>query len=146
MAGPLASLEARAVSVCHEERAMRPTAAIPVVLLLLATACRARAGAAPSPPSVSRTPPAEAQLVAFAGPDGTDELRDFLYVPPGRGPFPAVLWNHGSERLPGWQPELARFYNGKGFVFFIPHRRGHGRSPGPHIGDRIAAIPTEMDR
>ena len=35
----------------------------------------------------------------------TNELRGFLYVPPGRGPFPAVLWNHGSERLPGWQPE-----------------------------------------
>src|SRR5262249_22106755 len=50
-------------------------------------------------------------------------------------PFPAILWNHGSEKMPGWQPELAAFYNARGFVFFIPHRRGHGRSAGEYIGD-----------
>src|SRR5207244_3511650 len=44
--------------------------------------------------------------------------------------------NHGSERPPGWQPELAAFYNSSGFVFFIPHRHGHGRSPGEYIVDR----------
>jgi dienelactone hydrolase len=55
-----------------------------------------------------------------------------------------VLWNHGSEKLPGWQPDLARFYNAQGFVFFIPHRRGQGRSPGPYIMDRVNAIPREM--
>jgi dienelactone hydrolase len=48
-----------------------------------------------------------------------------------------VLWNHGSEKRPGWQPELAAFYNLHGFVFFLPHRRGQGRSPGPYIVDEI---------
>jgi dienelactone hydrolase len=71
-------------------------------------------------------------------------MKGFLYVPPGKGPFPAVLWNHGSEALPGWQPELARFYNRHGFVFFIPHRRGQGQSPGPYIVDRVKAIPSQM--
>jgi dienelactone hydrolase len=65
-------------------------------------------------------------------------------VPSGKGPFPAVLWNHGSEKLPGWQSDLARFYNARGFVFFIPHRRGQGRSPGPYIMDRVGAIPREV--
>jgi carboxymethylenebutenolidase len=70
-------------------------------------------------------------------------LKGFLYKPHGAGPFPAILWNHGSEKLPGWQPELAAFYNAKGFVFFIPHRHGHGRSPGEYIVDRQNAFEKE---
>jgi carboxymethylenebutenolidase len=80
-------------------------------------------------------PPANAKLVSFHSPRG--DLQGFLYVPEGRGPFPAVLWNHGSEKRPGWQSELASFYNSHGFVFFLPHRRGQGRSPGPYIMDEI---------
>jgi dienelactone hydrolase len=110
--------------------------------VVLLPACAPARGAPPTS-EVRRGPPPEAQLVAFPGPPGTPELHGFLYVPPGKGPFPAVLWNHGSERLPGWQPDLARFYNGQGFVFFIPHRRGQGRSPGPYIMDRVGAIMSE---
>jgi carboxymethylenebutenolidase len=80
-------------------------------------------------------PPVNAKLVSFPSPGGT--LYGFLYVPEGKGPFPAVLWNHGSEKRPGWQPELASFYNSHGFVFFLPHRRGQGRSPGVYIMDEI---------
>jgi carboxymethylenebutenolidase len=46
-----------------------------------------------------------------------------------------VLWNHGSERRPGWLPELAPIFLAKGYVLFIPHRRGQGRSPGEHVMD-----------
>lgn len=81
------------------------------------------------------TPPANARLVSFPSSGAT--LYGFLYVPEGKGPFPAVLWNHGSEKRPGWQPELASFYNSHGFVFFLPHRRGQGRSPGAYIMDEI---------
>jgi len=80
-------------------------------------------------------PPANAKLVSFLSSHGT--LHGFLYMPEGKGPFPAVLWNHGSEKRPGWQPELASFYNSHGFVFFLPHRWGQGRSPGPYIMDEI---------
>jgi dienelactone hydrolase len=80
-------------------------------------------------------PPSNAKQVSFPSPAGT--LYGFLYVPEGKGPFPAVLWNHGSEKRPGWQPELASFYNSHGFVFFLPHRRGQGRSPGPYIMDEL---------
>src|SRR5215472_15106489 len=83
------------------------------------------------------TPPANARLVSF--PSSSATLYGFLYVPEGKGPFPAVLWNHGSERRPGWQPDLAAFYNAHGFVFFLPHRRGQGKSPGPYIMDDIHA-------
>jgi dienelactone hydrolase len=64
-------------------------------------------------------------------------LQGYLYIPNGAGPFPAILWNHGSERYPGSQPVLARFYTSHGFVFFVPHRQGQGRSPGRYIMDEI---------
>lgn len=68
---------------------------------------------------------------------GSLVLHGFLYKPEGQGPFPAVLWNHGSERRPGWLPELAPLFLSKGFVLFIPHRRGHGRSPGDYVMDLL---------
>jgi carboxymethylenebutenolidase len=79
--------------------------------------------------------PANARLVSFPGPSGT--LQGFLYIPDGKGPFPAVLWNHGSEKRPGAQPALAEFYISHGFIFFLPHRRGQGRSPGTYIMEEI---------
>ena len=79
---------------------------------------------------------AEPSLVTFPGPEHMT-LHGFLYVPEGHGPFPAMIWNHGSEAKPGWQPDLGAFYTSKGFVFFIPHRHGHGRSAdaGPYHMD-----------
>lgn len=79
--------------------------------------------------------PGTPELVPF--PSGDLVLRGYLYKPQGAGPFPAIIWNHGSEKLPGQQPELARFYTKLGFVFFLPHRHGQGRSPGEYIEDRI---------
>jgi carboxymethylenebutenolidase len=81
------------------------------------------------------TDPGTPELVSF--PSGDLILRGYLYKPQGAGPFPAIIWNHGSEKLPGQQPELARFYTMHGFVFFLPHRHGQGRSPGDYIQDLI---------
>jgi dienelactone hydrolase len=103
-----------------------------LVALAFVVGC-ARAPARPAP----EAPPAAAQSVAFRAADGV-ELHGFIYLPSGPAPFPAVLWNHGSYKWPGWQPDLAAFYTANGFAFFIPHRRGHGRSSdaGPYIMDR----------
>ena len=72
---------------------------------------------------------------------GKLQLHGFLWKPAGPGPFPAVLWNHGSEKLPGWKPELGSFYTSHGFVLFVPHRRGQGRSPGEYIQDVLMQVP-----
>jgi carboxymethylenebutenolidase len=74
-------------------------------------------------------------------PSGGRELHGFIWTPEGTGPFPAILWNHGSEKLPGSQPILAKFYTAHSYVFFVPHRRGQGRSPGDYIQDLIAQAP-----
>jgi carboxymethylenebutenolidase len=86
--------------------------------------------------SMAQSKPEE---VVFAS-DGRD-LHGFLWRPEGTGPFPAVMWNHGSERLPGSQPVLAKFYTAHSYVFFVPHRRGQGRSPGDYIQDLLAQAP-----
>jgi carboxymethylenebutenolidase len=69
------------------------------------------------------------------------QLRGFLWKPEGAGPFAAVLWNHGSEKLPGSELALAKFYTEHSYVFFVPHRRGQGRSPGAYIQDLVMATP-----
>jgi carboxymethylenebutenolidase len=71
------------------------------------------------------------------------ELQGVIYMPPGRGPFPAVLFNHGSA--PGMLSKqafdvLGPVFAERGWAFFGPYRRGQGlsASAGPYIGDQIA--------
>jgi carboxymethylenebutenolidase len=90
--------------------------------------------ASPAVAEVHEGPPSDATLVSFHLETG-ETLHGFLYKPVGKGPFPAGLWNHGSDKKPGWQPFLASFYVAQGYVFFVPHRRGHGRSEGEYIRD-----------
>jgi carboxymethylenebutenolidase len=78
-------------------------------------------------------------LVTF--PAGGAELRGWLHTPAGSGPFPAVVWSHGSERRPGSCDALGRFYAAAGYVLFVPHRRGHGRSPGEYELDAVPRRP-----
>jgi dienelactone hydrolase len=52
-----------------------------------------------------------------------------------------VLYNHGSEKLPGSKPTLGAFFTAQGFAFFVPHRRGQGLSPGQYISDVVAQSP-----
>src|SRR4029434_8912983 len=62
-------------------------------------------------------------------------LKAYLYKHQEKGPFPAYIWNHGSEKNPSDGRKLARFWTDHGFVFFAPIRSGHGDNPGDYIGD-----------
>jgi carboxymethylenebutenolidase len=66
-------------------------------------------------------------------------LKGFIHRPEGDGPFPAIVYNHGSEPKPGPKPRIASFFTSKGFVFFVPHRRGQGQSSGPNITGLISS-------
>lgn len=88
------------------------------------------AAPAAEPPPASRIEP---QLVSF--PCGELTLRGFLWKPAGDGLFPAFIFNHGSEKDPISFRPLAEFWTSNRFIFFVPHRRGHGRSPGDYIVD-----------
>jgi carboxymethylenebutenolidase len=81
------------------------------------------------------------ELVHFDGKRG--RLGGFLYKPEGPGPFPAIVFNHGSEKLPGNKYGQALFYVPRGFVLFVPHRLGHGQSPGDYIVDARDREPDD---
>jgi carboxymethylenebutenolidase len=77
-------------------------------------------------------------------PSGQLVLHGVLFKPEGKGPFPAILYNHGSAA--GMLSKeafdtLGPVFASRGWVFFGPYRRGQGLSQaaGPYIGDEIAA-------
>ena len=84
--------------------------------------------------------PSGTEVVSF--PSGALTLGGLLLRPPGTGPFPAILYNHGSA--PGTANNLAfaniaPVFAARGWLFFMPYRRGQGlsASAGQYIGDQI---------
>jgi carboxymethylenebutenolidase len=78
------------------------------------------------------------QTVTFKS--GDRALFGVLYKPQGPGPFPVLIWNHGSEKAPGAGPQfdsVASIFVPAGYVVFAPVRRGHGYSNGRYIVDVI---------
>src|SRR5690349_1104404 len=64
-------------------------------------------------------------------------LHGWIYKPTGAGPFPAVIWDHGSEPQPTAHTELGKFYTSHGYVLFLPIRHGPAPSPGEYSQDVI---------
>lgn len=64
-------------------------------------------------------------------------MRGFLYYPLGSGPFPVIVFNHGSEKTLSYIDKLAVPFVQQGYAFFAPNRRGQGRSPGSYILDEL---------
>ena len=87
-------------------------------------------------------PASASEAVAFES--GEKTLHGFVYKPAGTGPFPTVLYNHGSS--PGMVNNQAfdligPLFNARGWAFFAPYRRGQGTSSdaGPYIMDEVEA-------
>ena len=66
-------------------------------------------------------------------------LEMVIYKPDGTGPFPTVVFNHGSTGVGNdpalfkqtWAPErLARWFTQRGWLVAFPQRRGRGQSDG----------------
>jgi dienelactone hydrolase len=76
-------------------------------------------------------------------------LVGYLFKPAGDGPFPALIWNHGSDAEPDkgtGLPGIASVFVPAGYVVFAPVRRGHGESQGEYISDVIAQERTTNGR
>ena len=71
------------------------------------------------------------------------DLKGYLYVPPGPGPFPCMITNHGSQINQGTddvcRPGTAALLMSWGVASFLPHRAGYGNSPGPGWLDEVTA-------
>ncbi|MGE5540178.1 MAG: alpha/beta hydrolase family protein [Gemmatimonas sp.] len=65
---------------------------------------------------------------------GDLRIQAYLYKPAGDGPFPAIVYNHGSreghERQSVPWVRIAAVYTKAGFVVLVPERRGYGTSDG----------------
>jgi acetyl esterase/lipase len=85
-------------------------------------------GLAPGTVDTSRTYPFEIVKI----PSGGLTIFGAMWKPVGNGPFPTMIYNHGSEEkvalVAGEQKgygNIGPFYVSKGFAFVIPLRRGH---------------------
>src|SRR5579864_592109 len=96
------------------------------------------AGAAQA--QTNEKPQAQAYETAFY-PSGKLKIEAYVYKPEGAGPFPVVIYNHGSRA--GHEREERPFaYVGEmlahsGYVVVVPERRGYGKSDGPTFGETV---------
>jgi len=65
---------------------------------------------------------------------GPLRIQAYLYRPPGNGPFPLVIYNHGSrenrERESRPFSYVGRIFLQSGYAVLVPERRGYGGSDG----------------
>jgi dienelactone hydrolase len=100
----------------------------------------------------AQTPPAAQQTVPPPRPgdppystisyrNGALNLEAYFYKPEGPGPFPLVVYSHGSranqERLEWPVLFIARFMVPAGYAVLIPERRGYGKSDGQTFTEEI---------
>src|SRR5712691_9799094 len=72
---------------------------------------------------------------------GSLRIQAYLYKPYGDGPFPDVIYNHGSragrERRAVPFEYIGRLLTRAGYVVLVPERRGYGGSDGPTWSEEV---------
>jgi dienelactone hydrolase len=85
--------------------------------------------------------PVAPRAIGFAS--GGFALKGWLHLPPGKGPFPCMITNHGSTIEKGTEdvsrPGTASLLMSWGIASFLPHRRGYGASEGPAWREEASA-------
>ena len=103
---------------------------------------------------------AQPKLFHFPAPGLTEDTRlyipGFVYVPPGKGPFPVVIWIHGgpeSQFRPSFNSSVQMWIDKLGVAVIAPNVRGslgYGRSflsmdDGMHREDSVRDIGALLD-
>jgi carboxymethylenebutenolidase len=74
---------------------------------------------------------------------GAHELKGYLLLPPGDGPFACMMLAHGSGidrgTLDVSRPGTASWLAGMGIASFLVHRHGYGNSEGPGWREEVTA-------
>jgi len=88
----------------------------------------------------SQSPADSADTEGFY-PSGSLRIQAYLYKPAGDGPFPVVIYNHGSragrERRSVPFESIGRLLTRAGYTVLVPERRGYGRSDGPTWSEEV---------
>jgi carboxymethylenebutenolidase len=73
--------------------------------------------------------------------NGGLRIQGYFYQPGGSGPFPTIIYNHGSragsERRSIPWVRLAGLYVAAGYAVLVPERRGYGGSDGPAWSEAV---------
>ena len=72
---------------------------------------------------------AEPELITFTSSELA--LKGFIWKPAGPGPFPAIVWNHGSEKFPGSVNSVAPISLVGVTSFLSPTAEVRGGHPAP---------------
>jgi dienelactone hydrolase len=100
----------------------------------------------PTPPATAATTPGASETLPYETLFYTREglrLEAYFYKPAGTGtgPFPLVIYNHGSragrERVEVPMQFIGRLLTEAGYAVLVPERRGYGKSDGPTFADDI---------
>jgi dienelactone hydrolase len=103
-----------------------------------------RRGPSPATGPLPTQPPAGLQKIRYQS--GKLSLWAWLSVPPGKGPFPAMVFCHGDYKLNASVVNAARPLMDAGFVVLFPALRGENGNPGFHelflgeVDDAAAAV------
>jgi len=87
-----------------------------------------RRGPSPATGPLQTRPPAGLQKIRYRS--GKLSLLAWLSVPPGKGPFPALVFCHGDYKLSASVVNAARPFMDAGFVVLFPALRGENGNPG----------------
>lgn len=72
---------------------------------------------------------------------GNLRIAGYLYRPEGSGPFPTIIYNHGSrigrDREPRPWVSFGALYASAGYAVLVPERRGYGKSDGEIWTDAV---------
>lgn len=91
--------------------------------------------------SLAQTNTKQATYETVFYPSGKLRIEAYVFKPEGTGPFPVVIYNHGSR--PGHEREERPFaYVGEmltrsGYLVVVPERRGYGKSDGPTFDEMV---------
>jgi dienelactone hydrolase len=122
------------------ENTMRMAYARTIVSLLsvMALSVSLRAQPASAPTSQDRKPYSE---VFYSS--GSLRIEAYLYRPAGAGPFPVIIYNHGSrdgyERAERPFEYIGSLLTAAGYAVLVPERRGYGKSDGETFRDEVGA-------
>lgn len=127
--------------------------AIALACLFLLAACvgvgspattRLTGSALAAGPQGSENATTRRQLWLIPSPRSDLMMRAYLYRPPGEGPFPLAVVNHGSDQdaidrsrmpMPSF-PAITDWLLAKGYAVILPQRPGHGKTGGPYLEDQ----------
>ena len=102
--------------------------------------------AAAALPLLSSAPAWAEDYTEISYPSGNLRISGYLYRPAGTGPFPTIIYNHGSreghERQPVPWVRLAGLYLSVGYAVLVLERRGYGKSDGPTWTDAVGRDTT----